>query len=252
MNSFPDQSFTPVLSGQHNFRDLGGIPSGDGRKVRPGLLYRSGDLHSVTDEDIATLEKLGIRMIIDFRSERECLKRPNPEIPGVREIMHLPIYDAPRDLASRFVADNDAAGLDRLLVDEYARIAGHYINVYAAFMETVAFSPNIPLVFHCSAGKDRTGLAAIFLLTALGVGFEDILEDYFITNLYARAHAREIIGILNRDGFNGNLMQPMLEVRQEYLDAALDVITKISGSLENLVLHELKADREKLREKYLL
>ncbi|HZX62142.1 MAG TPA: tyrosine-protein phosphatase [Bacteroidales bacterium] len=247
---FPD-TFTPVLTGQHNFRDLGGILTNDGKRISPGLLYRSGDLHSITDEDLKTLTQLGLAMIIDFRSPREIEKRPNREIPGVKEVKHLPIYDAPRDLAARYVEESNEEGLKQLLIGEYERIILHYTAEYRQFLHEVVHNPNVPLVFHCSAGKDRTGLATIFLLTALGVGKEEILEDYFRTNIFAQAHAHEIIGILNNDGHNGELMRPMLEVRQEYLDAAFLVIHKRYSNLENFVFDELAANPELLQERYL-
>jgi protein-tyrosine phosphatase len=251
MNTFLPDTFTPVLSGQHNFRDLGGISTKEGKMTRPGLLYRSGDLHSISDEDLKTLTRLGIAMIIDFRSPREFEKRPNREIPGVKEIKHFPIYDAPRDLAAKYVEENNEAGLKQLLIDEYERIILHYTAEYRQFLYETAHNPNVPLVFQCSAGKDRTGLAAIFLLTALGVGMDEILEDYFRTNIFAQAHACEIIGILNHDGHNGELMRPMLEVRQEYLDAAFLSIRERYGSLENYVFGELAAEPELLQSRYL-
>jgi protein-tyrosine phosphatase len=251
MNTFLSDSFIPVLSGQHNFRDLGGIPAKDGRKIRSGLLYRSGDLHSITDEDVLTLERLGIAMIIDFRSPREIEKRPNRDIPGVRGIKYLPIYDAPRDLAAKYIEEGNEEGLKQLLTGEYERIILNYPAEYKQFLFEVAHNPNVPLVFQCSAGKDRTGLATIFLLTALGVGMEKILEDYYLTNIYAQAHAREIIGNLNHKGHNGELMRPMLEVRQEYLDAAFSVINERYGNLESFIYGKLAAEAELLRERFL-
>jgi len=251
MNTLLSDTFIPVLSGQHNFRDLGGIPANDGRLIRRGLLFRSGDLHSITDEDIKTLTHLGLALIIDFRSPREYEKRPNREIPGVKEIIHLPIYDAPRDLSAKYVEENNEEGLKKLLIDEYERIILHYTVEYHQFLSEVAHNPNVPLVFQCSAGKDRTGLATIFLLTALGVGMEEILNDYFRTNIFAQAHAREIIGILNSDGHNGELMRPMLEVRQEYLDAAFSAIRERYGNLEDFVFQELKAEPGLLKERFL-
>jgi len=251
MNTLLSEPFKPVLSGQHNFRDLGGILTNDGRRIRPGLLYRSGDLHSITEEDVKNMTQLGLAMIIDFRSPREYEKRPNREIPGVKEIKHISIYDAPRDLAARYVEESNEEGLKQLLIHEYERIILHYTTEYRQFLLEVAHNPNIPLVFLCSAGKDRTGLATIFLLTALGVGMEEILKDYFRTNIFAQAHAREIIGILNHDGHNGELMRPMLEVRQEYLDAAFLVIHKRYSNLENFVFDELAANPELLQERYL-
>jgi protein-tyrosine phosphatase len=251
MHASLNESFTPVLSGQHNFRDLGGVPSKDGRTVRQGLLFRSGDLHSITDRDIQTLSDLGLAMIIDFRSPRECAKRPHRLIPGVRETILLPIFDAPRDLAARYVGEGNGEGLSQLLVHEYERIVTNYVNEYRQFLHAVAHNPNVPLVFQCSAGKDRTGLAAIFLLTAMDVAMEDILADYFVTNVYAQAHAREIIGILDKDGHNGELMRPMLEVRQEYLDAAFSTINRKYGSLADYVFGELGAEPELLKERFL-
>jgi protein-tyrosine phosphatase len=251
MNTYIPDTFIPVLTGQHNFRDLGGILANDGRRIRPGLLYRSGDLHSITDEDIKTLTRLGLAMIIDFRSPREYEKRPNREIPGVKEIKHLPIYDAPRDLATKFVRESNKEGLQQLLIAEYRRIILQYTVEYRQFLFEVAHNPNVPLVFLCSAGKDRTGLATIFLLTAFGVGTEEILKDYFMTNIFAQAHALEIIGILNHDGHNGELMRPMLEVRQEYLTAAFSAIDERYGNLDGYVIGELAAEPELLKARYL-
>jgi len=251
MDTFLTEPFTPVLFGQHNFRDLGGILANNGRKIRPGLLFRSGDLHSITDEDIKTLTGLGLAMIIDFRSPREFEKRPNREIPGVKEIKHLPIYDAPRDLAATYVEEGNEKGIEQLLIDEYERIILHYTAEYRQFLFEVAHNPNIPLVFQCSAGKDRTGLATIFLLTAFGVGMDEILEDYFRTNIFAQAHAREIIGILNSNGHNGELMRPMLEVRQEYLDAAFSALYRQYGGLESYVYGQPAAEPDVLRDRFL-
>jgi protein-tyrosine phosphatase len=252
MNTLLTDNFNPLLSGQHNFRDLGGIAANDGKNIAPGLLFRSGDLHSITDADVKTLERLDLKLIIDFRSPREYDKRPNREIPGVRETIHIPIHDAPRDLAATYVEENNEAGLQKLLITEYERIILHYTSEYRLFLHEVAQNPNVPLVFQCSAGKDRTGLATIFLLTALGVEMKEILKDYYLTNIFAQAHAREIIGILNNDGHNGELMRPLLEVRQEYLDAAFSAINTNFGSLEKYVFGELNAEPEVLRSRFLV
>ena len=245
------QSFTPLLSGQHNFRDLGGIPTKDGRRIKSGLLYRSGDLYSIPDEDIKILIDLGLSLIIDFRSPREYEKRPNREIPSVREVIHFPIYDAPRELAVQYVGERNGEGLKQLLIDEYTRIVLKYPEEYRRFLFEVANNVHVPLVYQCSAGKDRTGLATIFLLTALGVEMEDILKDYFLTNIFAQAHVRKVIGILNNDGHHGELMRPMLEVRQEYLDAAFLTIAQNYGDLEKFVFGELAADKDLLRSRFL-
>jgi protein-tyrosine phosphatase len=242
----------PLLNGQHNFRDLGGIPSTNGYKIKPRVLFRSGDLHAITEEDVSLLENFGLAMIIDFRSQSEREKRPNRRIPTVKETRLLPIHDAPREMASEYVKKNNVEGLKKLLVHEYSRIIQNYVAEYRQFFHELTSNPNIPLVFQCSAGKDRTGLATLFLLTALGVDQEEILRDYYATNYYAQAHAVEIKGILNNDGYNGEIMQPLLEVRHEYLEAAFTEINKSYLSLEHFVFKILKANPEKLRKRFLI
>jgi protein-tyrosine phosphatase len=241
----------PLLEGQHNFRDLGGLRTNTGRRIRPELLFRSGDLHSLTDEDIRILEKLKISVVIDFRSPKEREIRPNRSISTVKEIILLPIHDAPRQLASEYVRTNNGSGLEMLLVKEYERIIQNYIPEYQKFLSILATHPDTPVLFQCSAGKDRTGLAAFFLLTAMGIREEDKLRDYYATNHYARAHADEIKEILRRDGHDGELMQPLLDVRPEYLASAFAQIERSYGDLQNFVLKILKADSGRLMSRYL-
>jgi protein-tyrosine phosphatase len=241
----------PILSGQHNFRSLGGIPAAGKKKIKEGMLFRSGDLHSITDADVVLLEQMNLSMIIDFRSQREREIRPNREINTIRKTCHYEIHDEPRERAAKYVEIRNEEGLNQLLVDEYPRIIKNYKGQYRRFFSDLESTSLLPLVFQCSAGKDRTGLAAIFLLTALGVPREDILSDYYATNHYALAHATEIIGIINKKGYNGELMRPLLEVRPEYLDAGIREIESHSGNLMDFVVKELKADVVRLRDKFL-
>ena len=246
-NSYP----APILSGQHNFRDLGGLPSTLGGTIKPRTLFRSGDLHSISDADVGLLEKLGLAMIIDFRSDKERERRPNRKISTVRQTRLLPIHDAPRETASEYVRQKNAQGLNELLIHEYSRIIQQYVEEYRLFMHELATNPNIPVVFQCSAGKDRTGLATLFILTALGVDEDVIMKDYYATNHYAQAHATEIIGILNNDGYHGELMQPLLEVRPAYMEAAFAEISRSFGNLDHFVFEILQADVVKLRNRFL-
>jgi protein-tyrosine phosphatase len=241
----------PVLSGQHNFRDLGGIPVRDGRMIRRGLLFRSGDLHSITDADVSWLEELKLSVILDFRSDREREARPNRSIRTVKKVHHLIIHDDARDIAARCVETNDSVALETILVNEYRRITRDYRDVYRRFFRELMVHQNLPLVFHCSAGKDRTGLAAIFLLTALGADFNVILEDYFASNYFGTAMREKIIRTLTGNGSNGAIMRPMLEVRQEYLDAAMEFIRQEGYTMEQFVTEVLGADMIALQEMYL-
>ena len=251
MNNFKASSNGSILPGKPNFRDIGGIPAFEGRKIKTGLIYRSGDLHSLTDEEIIILENLGLKTIIDFRSHREREHRPDRNIRTVKSIRNLVIPDLSREKATWFLHHTDAEGLETLLVDDYRRMVRDNQNEFAEMLEILAGTDELPVVFHCAAGKDRTGLAAIFLLTALGADREWVLGDYYVTNVYNAAYSENIIEKINDMGFQGELMRPMLEVRPEYLGAAMEVIDHEFEGLENYILNYLKADIDRLRERFL-
>jgi protein-tyrosine phosphatase len=240
-----------ILISQPNFRDLGGIITKDGKKIKHGLIFRSGDLHSISDEDITKLEETGLATIIDFRSERERGWSPDKMIKTVRQTLNITIPDAVRDLATEYMEQNNLAGLESLLISEYRRMVNHHRMKYAEFLGILATTVDLPLVFHCAAGKDRTGLAAIFFLTALGVDKTVILDDYYATNRYNEGYAEKMIGKIKEMGLNGDLMRPMLEVRPEYLHAAMDEIDSEFGGIENYVRYTLLADVDRLQSRYL-
>jgi protein-tyrosine phosphatase len=122
---------------------------------------------------------------------------------------------------------------------------------YKEFFNILAHTRHLPILFHCAAGKDRTGLASLFLLTALGVDMKHILEDYYSTNIHNLDYSNKIIGKITEMGFNGKLMRPMLEVREEYLNAALNEIDLNYGGLNTFLTETLKADIKALKERYL-
>ncbi len=245
------KTYTPILEGQHNFRDLGGLPAAKGSVIRTGVLFRSGDLSAITDQDIALLEHLSLATIIDFRSERERRYRPNRPVATVREIKSIAIDDPARDQVAAYLEANDAAGLENLLINDYRRIVRENHGAYQRFLGALADGVQLPVVFHCAAGKDRTGLAVVFLLTALGVDFDAIYDDYIASSQRNAALNESFIAKLNAQGRNGEIIRPLLEVKRTYLDAALTEINETYGSLDAFVVDALKADTEKLREKFL-
>lgn len=242
---------SPILEGQHNFRDLGGLPAGNGFVTRSGMIYRSGDLSSITDNDIDILENIGLAMVIDFRSERERIRRPNRQIASVKEIRNIAITDSARDMAMEYIAKNDAAGLENVLINDYRRIIRENQEEYRQFLHELAFSPHLPVVFHCVAGKDRTGLASVFLLTALGVEFDCVFENYIASVIYNAALTTKLINKINEKGHNGEILRPLMEVKKEYLDAALTEIRENHGDLHAFVMNTLKADAAILQERFL-
>lgn len=188
---------------------------------------------------------------MDFRSDREILKRPDVPIAGLKNYLHFPIEDAAREKAMQLFNDRNAAGLKDLLVEDYRRMVTDHADAFRNFFSAVAQQDNLPLVFHCAAGKDRTGLAAWFLLAALDVPEEIIREEYLATNVFSKSFADKIVKKTSENGFNGEIIRPLLEVRDEYIDAALEVLENEFGGMKNFLEMELQTDMIGLQEVFL-
>jgi len=250
-NETPD-SIQTILANQPNFRDLGGIPTIDGRNVKPGLLYRSGEFSKLSDEDIINLEQMGIRMIIDFRSDQEVINYPTPEISTVRENKRITAVDSARLEAEKLMEEQDEDGLSTILIRDYKRLVNDHQDDFREFFRVLATTDLLPLVYHCAAGKDRTGLATYLLLIALGVSEEEARKDYMMSNIYFKSIADKIVHEVNAAGNNGDIIWPILIVREEYLDAALGEMNEKYGGIRNYIDQLLEVDTKAIKRKYLI
>ena len=167
-----------------NGRDLGGLPAGNNKSVRPGLLLRSGTLSVAGAEDIRALrDDYKLKAIIDLRDLSECEAEPDQEIPGVG-YHQLPILAAPTGaLRDELIAklQDDPAGAFLLIYRDLAENPAVAV-AYRKFFDLVLEHREAPLLYHCHQGKDRTGIASILLLTSLGTPDRAIRDDYFLTN----------------------------------------------------------------------
>jgi len=162
----------------HNFRDVGGYPTADGRTVRWGTLYRSDSLSKLAGPDLARFRQLGIRTVIDLRYPWEIEARGRvPAETGVT-YHNLSIEHRPYDQAT-LGPDIVAA---RYLADRYAEVAADGIKEIRQALDVIAVG-EAPVVVHCSAGKDRTGLIIALVLALLGVSEDDIVADFALTGL---------------------------------------------------------------------
>jgi protein-tyrosine phosphatase len=174
-----------TLERAFNFRDLGGYAAADGRTVRWGLLYRADGIHRIEGADLARVSALGIRTVLDLRTRSELDDHGRVRTESFDAVYHhLPLLEQVwgRDLP---VAEVDAVDF----------LAGRYFDMLTlgstsivTALNTVATADRLPLVFHCSAGKDRTGVLAAILLSVLGVSDDDIASDYALS----RAAMREL------------------------------------------------------------
>jgi protein-tyrosine phosphatase len=173
-----------TLQGGKNFRDLGGYEAADGRRVRWGKLYRAGGLAKLTEDDFARLADLGIAVVCDFRTPEERLEEPTPWPGRTPPRLSAVDYHIDSVLKTGTHPGMTPQDMQALMHQTYVAIAyGLADNYRAMFAELLAGST--PLVFHCAAGKDRTGLAAALILEVLGVSRETILEDYALTEKLA-------------------------------------------------------------------
>ena len=239
------------LETQPNFRSLEGIRTRSGRSFRKNLVYRSGSLNKLSPGDIGKLQAIGLSLIIDFRSDREVTAHPTEIIPGVKHTERIIIADEARDRAMEFLDRNDAKGLEQILVTDYGRMIRNDSGRFAEFFRILEQANDLPLVYHCAAGKDRTGIATVLLLSALGVDMDTIMQDYFLSNERLKPLIEKFVKKIYEQGRNGEIIRPMMEVRPEYLKAAIDEIDTSYGGMENYLCNILKADTELLQSKYL-
>lgn len=258
-------STEPELTGIRNFRDVGGLPTVDGRQVRRGCLFRSGHLAHATPEDTAFLDGLGLHTIFDFRNAADvALEGPDVALPGVR-YLNLPLTD-PAEGAEfwRMVRDGDLARLRTALADGQGaqRMIGSYRTIirtrtaeHSRLLYTLA-DDSLPALMHCAAGKDRAGLSIAVTLLALGVEREAIEADYLESNA---AHRRYRVhrGDGSANGLSLEIMEllsPLFDARAEYLAAAFETIEDAWGTHDRYLTEGLGfglPERERLRERLL-
>jgi len=168
------------LDGPANFRDLGGYPTAGGGETRRGRLYRSDSLSYLSDRDVAALRELGVRTVIDLRAGHEVDEYGHGPLAAHVQQLHLPIVDqtreppAPRRLIRR-------APKFQQLDEIYAFMLRQYAERFGAVLHVIADPANHPLVFHCAAGKDRTGLVAALVLSLCDVPDDVIVSDFAFT-----------------------------------------------------------------------
>lgn len=239
------------FDGIENFRDFGGYGTACGRGVVSGKLYRSGHHHLATDADLARLGALGVATIVDLRGPPERAREPSRRWDGFE---------------GEVIANNLAPGtdwLDELKVSPLTAEAlvadtmRHYrlnvfdprlIDLFGRFLRAVGAADG-PVVVHCAAGKDRTGLACAFLHTLAGVHHDDMIADYLLTNDETRlerkmANAGAFVeGLIGRRPSDAAL-RAWVQVYPEFLDAAFDEIRGRCGSVEAYFEGVLGVDAE--------
>lgn len=226
-----------VLDGTLNFRDLGGYTGAGGRPVRWGRVFRSDHLGALTEADVDRLVGLGVRTVVDFQGAHEYAadrRRVLPEA-TIRRI-ERPIIDGPADGVTFYdrvmrgeISRFEVADLTTFYLRTLERSAGTFGEV----LTLIADPAHHAVVFHCRAGKDRTGLTAALLLGALGVSDEDILDDYELTNRYRSGRRmEEVRPELAARGIDIDDFWPLFLAPRDALAGALTGMGERHGSIE--------------------
>ena len=226
----PNASDSPArsvpLQGASNFRDLGGYVGAQGRPVQWCKLFRSDHLGDLDAADIAQLDSLGLTRVCDFRGVVERAAHPCA-MPGlaVHALSIEPtVVQALEDFALRNKGIQEADAV-RLMQQTYRAFVTDNSARYAELFGHLLHS-DAPLVFHCTAGKDRTGFAAALILSALGVSRDDIMQDYLLTNQLYKPPA-----MVGGDA-PPEVRAAVRRVQPDYLQASLDVVDADFGGMD--------------------
>jgi len=273
MNKVNFQTQTISLQGVINARELGGYIMPDGRRIKKGLLLRGATLNAASDEDIRRLEQeFRLRTIVDFRMDVERLRQPNRKVDGAEDIW-LPAMD-PKSSAefNSFFTKGSFRSMEEIVLgaskDPLVRKAAHEFytsmvdnaytqDIYARFMKMLVNTEDGAFYWHCTQGKDRTGLGAAFILAALGADRRMILQDYHISQeFYKETFERIAMQLLQNGGDEEDLYvaRTFIGANLHCFEDALDLIDRKYGSMKDFLRNQLMVDDEdisRLRERYL-
>jgi protein-tyrosine phosphatase len=234
------------LENVHNFRDIGGFLTEDGKLMKRGLYFRSDSLHSFSKNDVRKVQTFQIKSIIDLRTPKERANKLCDEFErsDIR-VINIPIYPLPDKKEPEFIEQlfymlkgkHKRINLEDFMFGNYQRMAmehGLEINRILTFLSEMQ---NLPAIIHCNAGKDRTGWLSFLLQSIARVSINDIYEDYLFSNSYMFDAAvikryQKMFALLKIFNLDLNKFMPMQEARLEYLKAATDAIFSKYESVE--------------------
>jgi protein-tyrosine phosphatase len=218
--------------GATNFRDLGGYATSSGGQTRWRRVFRSDGLYKLTPDDLVAFDKLGVGVIYDLRRPDECERQPGPRV--CRQV----------ELPSRRVFDTDPSTLreridgERWLFDDYRGMLAQAGTVFGWLFSRLAERHEGPAVFHCTGGKDRTGMVAALLLSCLGVHREAILDDYELSSHYRNAEAvAAFVDLFVANRIARPAAEGIFSTPRWAMAEALELLDKDYGGIESY-LHE--------------
>ena len=236
------------LSGTTNFRDLGGYVGHNGRLVQWRKLFRSDHLGALSQGDIVSLSDMGLARVADFRGTDERQQHACA-MPGVT-VHSLPIDPSVVQSMKAHLATGsqlNAQDTVRLMAQTYRAFVHDHSHRFAALFALLLESDS-PLVFHCTAGKDRTGFAAAMILLSLGVPRDVVMQDYLLTNAHYKMPDP------GESDIPREALEVLWRVQATFLDASLEAVDADFGGVQNYLVQQLQVgprEQQRLVEMYL-
>lgn len=244
------------LSAAKNLRDIGGYTTADGKTVTRGLVYRSDVFNPMGPADLAKLDSLGLKRNYDLRTTAEIEAQPDQMPVGVEHVQ-LDVLGEEGEAANaklaellqdppRARAELGDGKVEELFADGYRKFVSlpGAQKAYRELFLSLGDASRLPAVFHCTAGKDRTGWAAAALLTLLGVPRETVMADYLRTNEYLLPYYGQAIDWFANAGGTREIAEAIFGVKREYLEAAFDEMEQRYGTVEKYFSEGLGIDAD--------
>jgi protein-tyrosine phosphatase len=241
--AYPANRVIP-FEGAHNFRDMGGYRTSDGRKVKYGLFFRSDELTGLTEQDLMFMQSLNIKTVFDYRGETEARIMPDPALPYAKNIripanpedfqeqMNLQAVPEGNNQQGHYLKEIIKTGLlkkfraESYMTDLYTKLPLRNPS-FKRLMEAVQDPEQLGLLHHCKSGKDRTGVGAAIIQLALGVSEHTVMEDYLLSNETMKT-------------FNRNLLEPLAEHADETVLQNLNVLLTVNEAFLTAALESIK------------
>jgi protein-tyrosine phosphatase len=236
------------LQGAVNFRDIGGYSTKDGKKVKMGLLYRSAALNTLTDADLVKIAALNIKYDFDFRGPYEVKTAPDKIPVGT---MRISLPAGSENIGDSNYMKNMGRYMksDSFLISFYTVLTPFKDRYMPLFDSLVSNKNASPILFHCTAGKDRTGIAAALILYALGVDEETIYNDYEATNYYRRnENAKAIAQMTKYYGMDEKTASSMMGAKKEYIQSAFTTIKAQYGTIDKYLEKVMGLNAKKIKQ----
>jgi protein-tyrosine phosphatase len=231
--------------GGQNLRDLGGYPTRTGRAVRRDVLLRSGSMHFLTTRDHDLLQARGIRTVCDFRNEKERTLHPVAWPDG--KAPRIFAADSGRDISVALIGDGAVPTEEEArhtMETLYLRIL-HEFNSQYRRMFAEMLGGNVPLIINCTAGKDRTGVAAALILTALDVPRDAVIEDYLLSNRYFdHRRAANASGSSHWQSLPDAVLDAYRLAHAPYLQAVFDEMESYADGIDGYFARKLGVGRD--------